>query len=451
MNRPVNVIVPIFRGVALTKRCLESLSSSQLPRQCRVTLIDDASPETRMTEMLATFIEAASSAHHASNANGERQEWELLRNATNCGFVASVNRGMAHHPDHDVVLLNSDTEVPPGWLQRLSAAVYSRSDIGTATPFSNCGSLASYPVPNTENTLPPEISIERLDQFFKVANAGTTINIPIGVGFCLFIRRDCLDDIGSFDEATFGKGYGEENDFCLRASLRGWTHVLAADCFVYHKGRGSFGEEKDQRVRQAYALLAARYPHYPALIQRHFADDPARPYRFRADLLRLADNTTGVHLVVTSGRSTSVGLVFSAAAPPVLQLSPFRAGHFVLRWLNDGEAFSLWFRLPEELNTLRELIFTLPVIDHQGDGPSWLMDALSAPTDVSGPERAPAQLFGLIAQHGKPRFSGWQALQQTLADHGLNLSGLRLIRPLAALLPEAVRSRIRRWIRTNRP
>lgn len=442
---PVHIVVPVYRSIPLTRRCLESLAASGLPADCHVTLIDDASPEDSMADMLAAYVEARPGA--TSSGPG----WELLRNASNLGFVASANRGMAHRSGHDIVLLNSDTEVPPEWLQRLRGAAYRRKEIGTVTPFSNCGSLASYPVPNVENKLPANLTHDRLDRLFQTANAGATVDIPIGVGFCLFIRRDCLDDTGAFDEATFGTGYGEENDFCLRASQRGWTHVLAADCFVYHKGRGSFGEEKDQRVRQAYALLASRYPHYPALVQRHFADDPARPYRFRVDLLRLADSTSGVHLVVTSGQSTAVGPAVSAAAPPVLQLSPFRAGHFVLHWLNDGEAFRLWFRLPDELNTLLELLRPIPVVELQGDGPSWLMEALSAPTDVSGPEMAPTQLFGLIAQHDTPRFSGWQAMQQTLANHGLNLGGLRLIRPLAALLPEAVRGRIRKWIRTNRP
>ena len=42
------------------------------------------------------------------------------------------------------------------------------------------------------------------------------------------IRRDCLNEVGMFDEALFARGDGEENDFCLRAVKRGWRNVLAA-------------------------------------------------------------------------------------------------------------------------------------------------------------------------------------------------------------------------------
>lgn len=397
-----------------------------------------------MAAMLAAFVEAASGA--APSGPGR----EMLCNAANLGFVASANRGMAHRPGHDVVLLNSDTEVPPGWLQRLRNAAYRRKDIGTVTPFSNCGSLASYPVPNEENLLPANLSLERLDRLFQTANAGMTVDIPIGVGFCLFIRRDCLDDTGAFDETAFGKGYGEENDFCLRASRRGWTHVLAADCFVYHQGRGSFGDEKDARVRQAYALLVERHPHYPGLIQRHFADDPARPFRFCVDFLRLAGSTPGIRLTVVSAQQTTADPAAPAGAAPVLQLSPVRAKHFVLRWLNDGEAFKLWFRLPEELGALRELLHALPVTDVQGDDPSLTL-ALSAPPGTSITARTPAELFDLVSWHVVPQYRGGPALQQALAGLGQRLGGSRLLRSLAARLPEAARSRVRNWIKANWP
>ena len=441
---PVHLVVPVYRGITLTRRCLDSLAASDLPADCHVTLIDDASPEDGMAAMLAAFVAAVPIAAPSGPS------WELLRNTANLGFVASANRGMGHRPGHDVVLLNSDTEVPPGWLQRLRSAAYRRKDIGTVTPFSNCGSLASYPVPNVENALPVNLPLERLDRLFQAANAGTNVDIPIGVGFCLFIRRDCLDDTGVFDEVAFGKGYGEENDFCLRASRRGWTHVLAADCFVYHQGRGSFGDEKDARVREAYALLVERHPHYPGLIQRHFADDPGRPFRFRVDLLRLADNAPGIRLSVASAQQFAVGPAVPGGTMPVLHLSPVRPGYFVLRWLNDGEAFQLWFRLPEELAALRELLRALSVVGAQGDDPS-LTGAVSAPPDASVAARTQVELFDLVACHSAPRFNGWAALQHALAGFGQRLGTSRILRPLAARLPEALLSRLRRWIKVNRP
>ena len=44
-----------------------------------------------------------------------------------------------------------------------------------------------------------------------------SIDIPVGVGFCLYLRRDCLNAAGLFRADLFAQGYGEENDLCLRA------------------------------------------------------------------------------------------------------------------------------------------------------------------------------------------------------------------------------------------
>jgi GT2 family glycosyltransferase len=462
VNAPTNIIVPVYRGIALTKRCLETLAASCLPANCRITLINDASPEAGMAEMLAEFVGTRASPPHRDGYDCGVPLWELLRNASNLGFVASVNRGMARHPAHDVVLLNSDTEVPPGWLQRLRSAAYRRDEVGTVTPFSNCGSLASYPLPNVENALPQDLTLEQLDLLFQAANAGRSVDIPTGVGFCLFIRRDCLDDTGGFDEATFGKGYGEENDFCLRASKRGWTHVLAADCFVYHKGRGSFGGEKDELVKHAYAALVALHPHYPSLIQRHFVDDPVRPFRLRADFLRLARHQRGISLIsgVAHG-NTSTQLDEIAGPVAVLNLSAGRHGLFELRWQNAGEAFKLWFRLPEDSHDLCELLLSLPVTISRGTPYPAMHQAMSKLVSDATRKHAdagkiivPQELLEVVARHAFPRFTAWQALARSLprllATQGLRLSESHLLRPLAALVPLTVRIRIRHWIKATR-
>jgi hypothetical protein len=89
----------------------------------------------------------------------------------------------------------------------------------------------------------PGWTVTRMDALFARVNTGQSCEIPTGVGFCLFIRRGCLDDVGFFDEQRFGRGYGEENDFCLRASARGWVNRLCADVFVYHAGGRASGRK----------------------------------------------------------------------------------------------------------------------------------------------------------------------------------------------------------------
>ena len=186
----------------------------------RLVVVNDGSPEPDLVQALEAF--AATGAI------------DLLRNEQNQGFPAAVNRALAHCTGHDVVLLNADAVVSGDWLARLRRVAYGARDIGTVTPLSNAGSIASYPA---EGKAQSEVaSAADLDRLTAVVNAGVTVEIPTGVGFCLYIRADCLAATGSFDAATFGAGYGEENDFCLRARRRGWRHLLAADVFVQHAG-----------------------------------------------------------------------------------------------------------------------------------------------------------------------------------------------------------------------
>jgi GT2 family glycosyltransferase len=179
----------------------------------------------------------------------------------------------------DVVLLNSDTEVAADWLDRLHRAAWSGACVGTVTPFSNNATICSFPAFCEDNALPPGHTTTTLDRLFAAAHPGQALDIPTAVGFCMYIRRDCLDDVGAFDADTFGAGYGEENDFCLRASARGWSHLHALDVFVYHVGATSFSERRHELQRAALAAMRRLHPGYEELIRAFVQRDPARPYR----------------------------------------------------------------------------------------------------------------------------------------------------------------------------
>ena len=241
-------------------------------------VIDDCSPEKELSRWLDGLA--------ADNAI------ELLRNERNRGFVASVNRGMARAGSRDVVLLNSDAEVPKEWLGRLAAHAYSHSKIGTVTPFSNNATICSYPAP-PGGPLVPGRSIDEIDTACRRANAGRAVEIPTAVGFCMYIRNDCLQATGLFDEDAFGRGYGEENDFCVRASKAGWVHLLACDTFVYHAGEVSFGPNSPGKEK-SWRILIERHPDYPRLVAEHVSRDPAAAYRFAATaaLFRAAPEPT---------------------------------------------------------------------------------------------------------------------------------------------------------------
>lgn len=288
MNHPIDVIVPVYRGLQDVIDCLNSVHRSVNQTAYELIVIDDCSPEASVSDYLA-----------ACAAQGK---FTLLVNEENLGFVATVNRGMALHPERDVLLLNSDTIVANDWLDRITRAAYADDKVGTVTPFSNNATVCSYPQFCQDNVLPNHTPLETLDHLFALANSGQAVDLPTGVGFCMYIRRACLDSIGYFDVETFGKGYGEENDFCQRALKNGWKNRFALDTFVQHTGNVSFGDEHNELKHGALAKLIKHHPHYERDVHRHIADDPARPARVKAWLTSLVAGTLPIVIHVCHNR-----------------------------------------------------------------------------------------------------------------------------------------------------
>lgn len=288
---PVDIIVPVYRGLADTQACLQALAACPYKMPVRLVIINDASPEPDLVQWLTDFARQT----HAIPV-------ELLHNEQNRGFVGTVNRGMALHPEADVVLFNSDAVAVHDWLDRLQAAAYSDDAIATATPFSNNATICSYPRFCQVNPLPASESLASLDALCAQHLASLTVDIPTAHGFCMYIRRAALAQVGLFDEAHFGKGYGEENDFCVRASHSGWRHVHALDVFVQHAGGVSFGAQKKAHEDRAMDTLRRLHPQYEAAVHRFIEQDPAAWARRVLDFARLQRSDRPVVLNVTHNR-----------------------------------------------------------------------------------------------------------------------------------------------------
>ena len=194
--------------------------------------------------------------------------------------MVSANRGMAASP-HDVVLLNSDTEVTAGWLDKLRAAAYSDDAIATVTPFSNNATLVSLPRAFEVNALPAGLDADAFARVVESASERAYPRLPTGVGVCFYVKRRALTAVGPFDEERFGLGYGEENDFCMRASRAGFVHVLDDATFIYHAGQRSFGASRPARARAAMRALTRAHPGYLPLIAAFMKADPLAEVRAR--------------------------------------------------------------------------------------------------------------------------------------------------------------------------
>ena len=352
-KQPVDIIVPVYRGIEDTRRCLESVLAAPSQTAWRLIVINDCSPEPEVTLWLRDFAK-------------RDPRISLMENAENLGFVATVNRGMATSSDNDVLLLNSDTEVANDWLDRIQRAAYSSPRVASVTPFSNNATICSYPRFCQPNELPNGFDTASLDRLFATYLTGQTAEVPTGVGFCMYIRRACLDEVGLFDVANFGKGYGEENDFCIRASEAGWVNLHALDTFVRHAGGVSFGDSKSARELQAMETLRRLHPGYERDVHEYLQRDPAGSARLSVDIARITAGGRPVILNVMHDREGGTlrharELAHELGDKAIfLRLAPAPGGvNLVLEGQHEG--LNLHFEMPEDQLRMLEVLRALQI------------------------------------------------------------------------------------------
>ena len=247
------VCVPVYEARALFEQCLRSVAEHT--DAATVLVADDASTDPG--------IEAFA---HRIAEDAPHLQVIYARQPVNAGFVRNVNDAFAAAAPADVVILNSDVVVPPGWLERLRAAALSDALVATASTLTNHGTILSVPERSAPNPRPPAgHSLRDADRAVAEGSPRLRPRIPTGIGHCLYVRRSALDLAGSFDE-SFSPGYGEEVDFSQRCLQRGLVHVVADDVFVFHRGEGSFGGAAAARQVEHETILAARYPYYHAAV-----------------------------------------------------------------------------------------------------------------------------------------------------------------------------------------
>jgi GT2 family glycosyltransferase len=252
------VIIPVHNAPDELDRCLTSVHRT-VPAGAEVIVIDDASTDNALVDVL----------NHWKHRAGP--SWHFHHQETNLGFVGTVNRGM-ELTRHDVVLLNSDTETTPGWLEGLQRCLASDAEIATATPWTNNGEIASFPRFCEANPLPS--SAEAVARVIASTGIAGYPDLPTAVGFCMAISRQALDSLGTFDAETFGRGYGEENDFSMRAHNAGLRNVLCDDVYVAHQGGRSFGPLGLKPDDSSMQRLLSLHPGYKYLVEEFINSDP---------------------------------------------------------------------------------------------------------------------------------------------------------------------------------
>lgn len=221
----VSIVLISYNQYDFTKKCLSSIlqySNSSY----EIILVDNNSGDDTVRNIKKDFPEV-----------------RLIENNQNIGFPKAVNQAIQNTIGDYILLLNNDTIVTQGWLERLIEVAESDNSIGIVGPISN-------EVSGVQKDI--EANYKTIDEMHLYAtsvrekNKNKIIQFPRVAFLCTLIKKEVIDKIGGLDE-RFSPGNFEDDDFCLRAQLAGYKTVIAHDVFIHHYGSKSFkadGEKK---------------------------------------------------------------------------------------------------------------------------------------------------------------------------------------------------------------
>lgn len=273
LTAPVSIIVPVYGGKRFLTPLVHALLETVEPRH-HIVFVDDGNPDRSITAFLVAL---GVSLDHVTVVAKSRNEGYLK------AVIDGVEAATRLNPDGHVVLLNTDVEVPAGWLERLVGPIERTPSIASTTPFTNAGTICGFPAMPEDNVPFLNAPVREIDAAFSALAGVAPIEAPTGVGFCMALNRRALREIGFFDQTAFGRGYGEEVDWCRRAMRHGFSNVVVPNLYVHHRHGGSFpSAEKAALIEASSALIRERYPEFDAEVQDFIRADPLRPVRAAA-------------------------------------------------------------------------------------------------------------------------------------------------------------------------
>jgi polysaccharide pyruvyl transferase CsaB len=223
-----SIVVVTYNNLSLNRLCLESLYGRTEWPNFEVIVVDNASQD--------------GTPEYLREVESRYPNLRVIRNEDNRGFAAANNQGLALATGDYLVLLNNDTVMTRGWLSALIRHLAAEPKLGLVGPVTNAIS----------NEARVEVGYEGVEDLpawaedFVRENDGHVFAIPMLAMFCLAMKRELYESVGTLDE-RFGTGMFEDDDFNRRARAKGWEIRCARDAFVHHWQKASFrllGEKK---------------------------------------------------------------------------------------------------------------------------------------------------------------------------------------------------------------
>jgi GT2 family glycosyltransferase len=329
-SHKLDILVPVYKDWSLTRECLIALQAAvsqalakQPGREIYIHATNDCSPDDVVNDCLEALCSELGIIYH--------------QNQENLGFIRTVNNFMTS-TTADVLLVNSDVILSRLCIDELvSAREQLGPHVASLTAFSNNATIFSYPRQIVENNVSSPEAIERIAEAFRDASDGgsdgaATHQVPVSHGFLMYLSRTALNAVGVFDE-YFGKGYGEEVDWAMRAALKGFEHHICTRAYAFHKGSVSFGSEtRLEIVSKSNKIVAQRYPFYDKMVQEFIYTDDFLQLRNRVALGLLRRNGLPIQLHVTHSSGGGIDTYIRG----LRDLSPDMV-HIVLR---SGRSYS---------------------------------------------------------------------------------------------------------------
>ena len=174
-----------------------------------------------------------------------KHDWIHVKSDLNHGFINGNNfmwRAVAEMDFDNIVLLNNDTELPVGWLERMRKAnekVGLVAPVCTGTELSFVGvkvmneRLSEFNIDNTD------LSYDKIDKDIQKTYDSVVRDVKMIPFYCTMISRKVWESIG-FLSTDYGIGLGDDDDYCHRARKAGFRPAVMLNLCIFHNHRSTF-------------------------------------------------------------------------------------------------------------------------------------------------------------------------------------------------------------------
>ena len=229
----IDVVVVTHDALTYARQGLVSIKQHTLWNESSLILVDSGSTQETL-QWLTAFCSPTFCALHKLG---------------NIGYTKALNFGISAGKSTHVVVMNPDVIVYEEWTARLLRGLLSCPTHGIVGPLSNAASFQSIPhvYDASGSHAVNNMSVEQRLEVVNLLRVHTAVEYPRMTfvnGFLFMMKRSIYEMLDGFDEDAFPIGYGEENDFAIRAQRLGFTIGLADDVFAYHFKTTAFASEE---------------------------------------------------------------------------------------------------------------------------------------------------------------------------------------------------------------